>query len=100
MLYYRNATCDHKDANIGLWPLLRFLDGAISFARPVEDRRTDIVNVAIEPWHTDIRNLLEFNNLHRHELADQKSLTFTLMVPDLLCVSRVRGYRLLTLMLV
>ncbi|KAJ7783126.1 ribonucleotide reductase [Mycena metata] len=79
----RNVHCQHKDCNIGLWTLMKFLDGAIAFTRHHEDLRTDIVNIAVEAWHLDVRALIDFNNMHQHELADHKSLTTTICIPDI-----------------
>ncbi|KAJ7135565.1 ribonucleotide reductase [Mycena epipterygia] len=84
----RNGTCHHEDSNIGIWAMLKLLDGAIAFARRTHDTRVDLANVCVEPWHIDIRSLLEFNNIHQHDLSDQKSLTISLSTPDIF-MSRV-----------
>ncbi|KAJ7750554.1 hypothetical protein B0H16DRAFT_1460659 [Mycena metata] len=86
----RSGACRHDDNNIGLWPMLKFLDGAISFARRPEDKHDDIMNILIEPWHVDVTGLVEFNEHHRHGLSTQKSLTFSLSVPDIF-MSRVEN---------
>ncbi|KAJ7476310.1 ribonucleotide reductase [Mycena galericulata] len=80
------GTCNHTDRNIGLWPMMRLIEGAISFARQPDDKRTDIGNVCIEAWHVETRSLLEWLTIHRNELTDEKSLTVTLSIPDILMV--------------
>ncbi|KAJ7040612.1 ribonucleotide reductase [Mycena alexandri] len=79
----RNAICHHRESSVGMWTMLKFLEVAISFARCAHDKRADVVNVCLEPWHIDIRSVVEFNNMHRHELADQRSITITLSLPDI-----------------
>ncbi|KAJ7821152.1 hypothetical protein B0H13DRAFT_2377521 [Mycena leptocephala] len=79
----RNILCKHTDSNIGLWNMLKFMDGAVAFARNHEDRRTDLINVSVEIWHTDIRSLVDYNNMHQHDLADHKSLSATICIPDI-----------------
>ncbi|KAJ7739539.1 ribonucleotide reductase [Mycena metata] len=73
----RNNRCDHNDSNVGLWTLMRFIDGALGITREHEDHRTDLMNVAVEVWHIDVAPLMEFNNMHQHDLADHKSVTTT-----------------------
>ncbi|KAJ7730775.1 ribonucleotide reductase [Mycena metata] len=82
----KEGACRHPDRNIGLWPMMRLLDGAIGVAREPGDRRTDVVNVCVEPWHVDVLGLLEFLVLHRNGVSDQKSITVTLSVPDIFMV--------------
>ncbi|KAJ6501446.1 ribonucleotide reductase [Mycena vitilis] len=74
---------DPENENIGLWPFLKFVDGALTFTRRQSDTRTDIVNITIEPWHLETRSVIEFNTMHQHELADQKSITITMSIPDI-----------------
>ncbi|KAJ7436452.1 ribonucleotide reductase [Mycena galericulata] len=78
----RNTTCHHEDSNVGLWPMMRFIDGAISFAKRQDDHRADLINICVPTSHIDIRSILEYNNMHRSELADHKSLTITLSLSD------------------
>lgn len=64
--------------------MMKFMDGALSFTRNLTDRRVDVINISIEPWHIETRSLLEFNNMHQHDLSDQKNITATLCIPDIL----------------
>ncbi|KAJ6562853.1 hypothetical protein DFH09DRAFT_1364351 [Mycena vulgaris] len=82
----RNPNCRHENDNIGLWPMLKLLEGAIAFAKRPDDKRTDLANICVEPWHVDIRGLLEFLNIHRHDLSEQKYITATISVPDIFMV--------------
>ncbi|KAJ7665244.1 hypothetical protein DFH06DRAFT_1127581 [Mycena polygramma] len=54
--------------------------------RRTDDRRTNLANVAIEPWHIDTRSVLEFLNMHQDGLCDQRSMTISLIIPDLFMV--------------
>ncbi|KAJ7490412.1 ribonucleotide reductase, partial [Mycena galericulata] len=79
----RQVPGQHTAPNIGLWAMLRLMDGALSFARRNSDRRTDLANVCVEPWHLDIRSVLEFHTMHQQGLSDQKSISITLCIPDI-----------------
>ncbi|KAJ7629950.1 hypothetical protein DFH06DRAFT_1140708 [Mycena polygramma] len=79
----RNGACYHPNRDIGLWAMLRLMESALSLSRRFGDKRVDLVNISVEPWHCDIQGLLEFHTMHQHELSEQKSMTFTLFIPDL-----------------
>ncbi|KAJ7603542.1 ribonucleotide reductase [Mycena polygramma] len=79
----RNAICRHEKINVGLWTMMKFLDGAVAFTRNRDNQRNDLINVSVEAWHTDLRSIIDFNNMHQHDLADHKSLTVTISIPDL-----------------
>ncbi|KAJ7154304.1 ribonucleotide reductase [Mycena crocata] len=82
-----SSRTSHLD--IGLWPLMKLLEGALAFARRADDRRSDTVNLCIPAWHIDARSALEFNNLHQHELSDQRGITMSFSLPDILYHGRV-----------
>ncbi|KAJ7725028.1 ribonucleotide reductase [Mycena metata] len=79
----RNPVCDHRESDIGLWALMSFMDTAFTFTRSHGDKRTDPANVAVEVWHIDVRSIIDFNNIHQHDLVDQRNLTVTLCLPDI-----------------
>ncbi|KAJ7106076.1 ribonucleotide reductase [Mycena crocata] len=79
----RSGKCHHDKANVGLWSLMTFLDGAASFARNSYKEAVDTVNITVEPWHRDVRACIEFNNLHQNDLSDHKNVTATIAIPDL-----------------
>ncbi|KAJ7495923.1 ribonucleotide reductase, partial [Mycena galericulata] len=79
----RNTTCNHEESAIGLWALMRFLDGAASFTRRPKDLRTDLINICVSPCHIDVRSVIEYNNIHQSELSELKSLTITVALPDI-----------------
>ncbi|KAJ7815298.1 hypothetical protein B0H13DRAFT_1924268 [Mycena leptocephala] len=79
----RISTCQHDDSSIGLWSMLKLLEGALSFTRRKDDKRSDVANICVEPWHIDIKSVLEFVNVHQNGLCDQKGITVTMSVPDI-----------------
>jgi ribonucleoside-diphosphate reductase alpha chain len=81
---HRISTCQHDDSSIGLWSMLKLLEGALSFTRRKDDKRSDVANICVEPWHIDIKSVLEFVNVHQNGLCDQKGITVTMSVPDIL----------------
>ncbi|KAJ7186926.1 ribonucleotide reductase [Mycena filopes] len=70
----RNSHCRHKS----------------SFTRRQQDDRTDLINVALDVWHVDIRAFVDFNTMHRHDLAEQKSVTTTVCIPNIF-MTRVKS---------
>ncbi|KAJ7178788.1 hypothetical protein C8R43DRAFT_942388 [Mycena crocata] len=79
----RVGPCIHDKVDIGIWPLMRFLEAAVSFGKRPQQECTDMVNVTIEPWHKDARACIEFNNVHQNDLSDQRSVTATMGIPDI-----------------
>ncbi|KAJ7197893.1 ribonucleotide reductase [Mycena rebaudengoi] len=79
----RDSSCKHDHRGVGLWEILRMMDGALAFLHRLDDKRADTVNICIEPWHKQVRSVIEFNNMHQHDLSDQKSVTVTLSIPDI-----------------
>ncbi|KAJ7170560.1 hypothetical protein C8R43DRAFT_944466 [Mycena crocata] len=79
----RSGKCHHDKANVGLWSLMTFLDGAVYFARNSYKEAVDTINITVEPWHRDVRVCIEFNNLHQNDLSDHKNVTATIVIPEI-----------------
>ena len=80
----------------GLVPMLRVLNNVARYIDQGGGKRKGSFAVYLEPWHADVREVLELKKNHGHEADRARDLFYAMWIPDLF-MRRVRDGKQWTL---